>query len=178
MSIRGSEGVKTGHTSGAGYVLVAAGHRNGMTLLSAVLGTSSEAARDANTLALLDYGFANFRRVSPLRAGQVLARPSVRYRPGEHAVLVAAAGLTRVVARRARVQVRVQAPSQLTGPLRRHARLGSAVVLVDGRPVARIPLRPRAGPARGQHTHDRGAVHDPAFDAGAPARRGRSLHSR
>jgi serine-type D-Ala-D-Ala carboxypeptidase (penicillin-binding protein 5/6) len=133
-------GVKTGHTGGAGYVLVAAGQRDGMTLLSAVLGTSSEAARDANTLALLDYGFANFHRVSPVHAGQVLARPSVRYRSGEHAALVAAGGLTRVVARRAGIQLRVQAPSQLTGPLRRHARLGTAVVLVGGRPVARIPL--------------------------------------
>ena len=40
-----------------------------MTLLSAVLGTSSEASRDANTLALLDYGFANFRLVTPVAAG-------------------------------------------------------------------------------------------------------------
>ncbi|MGH2869735.1 MAG: D-alanyl-D-alanine carboxypeptidase family protein [Solirubrobacteraceae bacterium] len=133
-------GVKTGHTGAAGYVLVASGHRDGMTLLSAVLGTSSEAARDANTLALLDYGFANFRRVTPVRAGEVLARPTVAYRTGEHAALVAATALTRVVARRAAVGVRVQAPSQLTGPLRRHARLGTAVVLVGGRPVARIPL--------------------------------------
>ncbi|MGI9184634.1 MAG: D-alanyl-D-alanine carboxypeptidase family protein [Solirubrobacteraceae bacterium] len=133
-------GVKTGHTGAAGYVLVASGHRDGMTLLSTVLGTSSEAARDANTLALLDYGFANFRRVTPVRAGEVLARPTVTYRTGEHAALVAGTGLIRVVARRAAVAVRVQAPSQLTGPLRRHARLGTAVVLVGGRPVARIPL--------------------------------------
>ena len=32
-------GVKTGHTNDAGYVLVASGHRDGMTLISAVLGT-------------------------------------------------------------------------------------------------------------------------------------------
>ncbi|MGB9186296.1 MAG: D-alanyl-D-alanine carboxypeptidase family protein [Solirubrobacteraceae bacterium] len=133
-------GVKTGHTGAAGYVLVASGHRDGMTLLSAVLGTSSEAARDANTLALLDYGFANFRRVTPIRAGEVLARPTVAYRTGEHAALVAATGLTRVIALRAGVRVRVQAPAQLTGPVPRHARLGTAVVLVGGRPVARIPL--------------------------------------
>jgi D-alanyl-D-alanine carboxypeptidase (penicillin-binding protein 5/6) len=133
-------GVKTGHTGAAGYVLVASGHRDGMTLLSAVLGTSSEAARDANTLALLDYGFANFRLVSPVHAGEVLARPLVRYRPGERAALVAATGLTRVLARRAGVQIQVQAPSQLTGPLRRHARLGTADVLVSGRRVAQIPL--------------------------------------
>jgi D-alanyl-D-alanine carboxypeptidase (penicillin-binding protein 5/6) len=39
-------GVKTGHTLGAGYVLVASGTQHGMTLIDAVLGTPSEAARD------------------------------------------------------------------------------------------------------------------------------------
>ena len=46
-----------------------------MTLISAVLGTSSESARDTNTLALLDYGFANFQqrdaRSSPARCSRV-----------------------------------------------------------------------------------------------------------
>jgi D-alanyl-D-alanine carboxypeptidase (penicillin-binding protein 5/6) len=133
-------GVKTGHTSGAGYVLVASGHRNGMTLISAVLGTSSEQSRDANTLALLNYGFANFRLVQPVKNGQVLARPTVRYRPGERAALIASRAFERVVPNRARVQIHVEAPGQLTGPLRSHADLGTAVVMVGRRQVARIPL--------------------------------------
>ena len=76
------DGVKTGHTADAGYVLVASGHRDGMTLVSAVLGTASEAARDANTMALLDYGFDDFHMVTPVSRGAVLARPGVRDRPG------------------------------------------------------------------------------------------------
>ena len=134
------DGVKTGHTADAGYVLVASGHRNGMTLVSAVLGTSSEAARDANTLALLDYGFNSFTLLEPVRAGSVLARPAVRDRPGKHAALIAGAAFTRVLPRSARLEVRVQAPREVAGPLRRHTRLGTAVVLVNGRAVARIPL--------------------------------------
>ena len=67
------DGVKTGHTADAGYVLVASGHRDGMTLISAVLGTTSEASRDANTLALLDYGFASFRLAHLVKPGQTLA---------------------------------------------------------------------------------------------------------
>jgi serine-type D-Ala-D-Ala carboxypeptidase (penicillin-binding protein 5/6) len=134
------DGVKTGHTAGAGYVLVASGQRGGMRLIDAVLGTSSETSRDANALALLDYGFANFRQVSPLRAGQVLARPTIQYRSGAHAVLQTATAVTRVIPRGGLVSVRVFAPHQLTGPLPRHAVLGTATVLVDGRPVIRVPL--------------------------------------
>jgi serine-type D-Ala-D-Ala carboxypeptidase (penicillin-binding protein 5/6) len=133
-------GVKTGHTSGAGYVLVGSGTRGGMTLLSAVLGTSSESARDSNTLALLDYGFERFRLVTPVRSGAVLARPTVRDRPGVHAEVIASRSFTTVIDRGDAVRVRVESPPQLAGPLRRHAVVGTAVVIVDGRPIARIPL--------------------------------------
>jgi serine-type D-Ala-D-Ala carboxypeptidase (penicillin-binding protein 5/6) len=133
-------GVKTGHTSGAGYVLVGSGTRGGMTLLSAVTGTASESARDANTFALLSWGFDHFRLVTPVEAGSVLARPTVRDRPGTHAAVIAAATFTRVVGRTARVNVRVEVPHQLAGPLKRHAIVGYFVVLENGRPIARIPL--------------------------------------
>ena len=134
-------GVKTGHTANAGYVLVASGERHGMKLISAVLGTSSEASRDANTLALLDYGFANFHIAKPVRAGQVLARPTVRYRSGTRAALIASAPFRRLVSNQARVRVVVQAPKQLTGPIAADTREGTAVITVDGRPKARIALR-------------------------------------
>ena len=80
-------GVKTGHTNGAGYVLVASGTRDGMTLIGAVLGTSSEAARDENALALLNYGFATFRLVKPVTEGRVMAEIRVKGRPYTHAVV-------------------------------------------------------------------------------------------
>jgi D-alanyl-D-alanine carboxypeptidase (penicillin-binding protein 5/6) len=134
------DGVKTGHTAAAGYVLVASGHRNGMGLVSAVLGTTSETERDANTMALLDYGFANFHQLTPVKAGDVLTRPTVQDRPGVRAPVIASRTFTRILPRRAQVAVRVQVPRQLKGPLRRRAVVGTAVVLADGRPIARIPL--------------------------------------
>jgi D-alanyl-D-alanine carboxypeptidase (penicillin-binding protein 5/6) len=133
-------GVKTGHTSGAGYVLVATGHRNGMTLISAVLGTDSESSRDATTMSLLDYGFGTFRPLTPIRAGEILARPSVKDSPGKHTIVRASRSFTRILARTTRVRIRVQAPRQLVGPLPGQSVVGTAVVLVGGRPVARIPL--------------------------------------
>ena len=55
------DGVKTGTTLAAGYVLVASGERKGVELASAVLGAPGEAERDAATLELLDYGFSLYR---------------------------------------------------------------------------------------------------------------------
>src|SRR6201999_4494370 len=62
-------GVKTGHTGGAGYVLVGSGSRNGIQLISAVLGTPSEAARDIDTVNLLKWAFPRFQRVRALVKG-------------------------------------------------------------------------------------------------------------
>jgi len=133
-------GVKTGHTLGAGYVLVGSGTRHGMTLLSAVLGTPSQSARDADTLALLDYGFAEFRLASPVRAEAVLATLSVSEQPGVHAQVIAAGTFTTVVPRTTRLTTRVEVPQQLAGPLRRHAVVGHVLVLANGRTIAAVPL--------------------------------------
>jgi D-alanyl-D-alanine carboxypeptidase (penicillin-binding protein 5/6) len=133
-------GVKTGHTLQAGYVLVASGTRDGMSLIGVVLGTASEAARDASALALLNYGFANFGLRTPVHAGAVLARPRIKDDPDHLARLIAASSYTHVFPRSARARVRVRAPAQLTGPLPARAVVGSAAVVVGGRVQARIPL--------------------------------------
>jgi serine-type D-Ala-D-Ala carboxypeptidase (penicillin-binding protein 5/6) len=133
-------GVKTGHTLEAGYVLVASGTQHGMTLIDAVLGTPSESARDAAALALLNYGFASFQLRTPVRAGEVLARPAITSQPGASARLVAASSYTHVFPKATRLHVRVEAPARISGPLSAHTVLGKAVVLVGGRVEARIPL--------------------------------------
>jgi D-alanyl-D-alanine carboxypeptidase len=54
----GADGIKTGHTTGAGYCVVGSATRDGRTILVAVLGEPSDAARVADASALLDWGFA------------------------------------------------------------------------------------------------------------------------
>ncbi len=133
-------GVKTGHTNDAGYVLVGSGTQHGMRLLSAVLGTSSEASRDSNTLALLGYGFKNFRLGTWVHRGEVEARPTVRDQSGKRAVVIAAHGFSYVFPIGAHVRVVAEVPHQLAGPLPWHADVGTLLVRWRGRTYARIPL--------------------------------------
>lgn len=134
------KGVKTGHTSGAGYLLVGAGARRGMELLSVVMGTSSESARDLNTLRLLDFGFATFRIATPVTAGQVIARPTVKDRPGVRTEVIAATGVLRVLPRSPGLHWQVQVPRQLAGPLKRYTVVGGLTVWQGRHVVARVPL--------------------------------------
>jgi D-alanyl-D-alanine carboxypeptidase (penicillin-binding protein 5/6) len=132
-------GVKTGHTLGAGYVLVAAARRNGATLLSAVLGTSSEVSRDAESLRLLDYGFSQYRSRLPVTRGEELANPELDYR-SDHLALVAKREVPVSIRRGQRVRVRVVAPDEVSGAVDKGETLGRVLVTVDGRIEGTSPL--------------------------------------
>ncbi len=66
------DGLKTGHTNEAGYCLVASAVRDGMRLISVVMGTKSEEARARETLKLLNYGFRYYETHKLYAAGEKL----------------------------------------------------------------------------------------------------------
>ncbi|HEV7481924.1 MAG TPA: D-alanyl-D-alanine carboxypeptidase family protein [Solirubrobacterales bacterium] len=140
-------GVKTGHTFDAAYCLVGSGRRKGVDLISVALGAPSDEARFRDNLELLEYGFSQYRRRLPIRAGRDLADPSIRYSGG--ALPLRAAETVAVGLRRGqRLSVDVRAPSEVEGPIERGAVLGRATVTVDGRRAASVPLHAgRAIPA-------------------------------
>jgi D-alanyl-D-alanine carboxypeptidase (penicillin-binding protein 5/6) len=146
-------GVKTGHTREAGYVLIgAATGAGGAKVVSVVLGEPGESARDEDTVALLRYGLAQFRRVKALDARRVVASAGVEYRD-ERARLRPARDVTVLVRRGERIRKRVAAPDSLKGELAAGTRVGRVAVLRGRRVVARVPLVtaaevPGAGPLR------------------------------
>jgi len=71
------DGLKTGHTEEAGYCLVASAQREGMRLITAVFGTTSEQMRAAETQKLLTYGFRFFETRTFYRKGVELAQAKV-----------------------------------------------------------------------------------------------------
>ncbi len=133
------DGVKTGHTLGAGYVLVGSGTQNGTRLISAVLGAPSEAARDSGTLELLDYGFSLYHPVQPVDRGEQLADPELGYR-SEHLPLIAQRALRVEVREGQRVATRVDAPDEVSGAVEKGEAIGRVSVTVDGKPAATSPL--------------------------------------
>jgi D-alanyl-D-alanine carboxypeptidase (penicillin-binding protein 5/6) len=71
------DGLKTGHTEAAGYCLAASAKRDGMRLISVVLGSGSESSRVSESQSLLNYGFRFFETVQLYKAGQELAQGRV-----------------------------------------------------------------------------------------------------
>jgi D-alanyl-D-alanine carboxypeptidase (penicillin-binding protein 5/6) len=134
-------GVKTGHTQAAGWVLVGSGKRRGITLISVVLGTPSEAARNNDTYRLLQYGFGQYRRSTALRRGQIVRRVPIAFRPGAQIGLIPSREVRPVVRRGTRPRLKlIGVPDEVRGPIRRGQRLATVEVYVGQRRVSRVPL--------------------------------------
>jgi len=71
------DGLKTGHTEEAGYCLVASAERDGMRLISVVMGTNSEDARARETQKLLNYGFRYYDTHALYQPGESLIQSQV-----------------------------------------------------------------------------------------------------
>lgn len=134
------DGVKTGYTSRAGYVLVgSATGASGAEVVSVVLGEPSEAARDEETLELLRYGLAQYRRVPVLRPSKAVEEVDVAYHD-ETVGLVPARRVSVLARRDQELSTRVSAPDELNGELPAGARVGTVAVLRDGQVVERLAL--------------------------------------
>ena len=134
------DGVKTGHTLGAGYVLVGAAHGHSSRVISVVLREPSESARDVDTLNLLRWGIDQFHKVTVVRPGQVLARVKVAHHDNLRVALVAKRHARFTLRRGQRMRLRVRAPEQLEGPIPAGRRAGSVDILFAGHKVRTLGL--------------------------------------
>jgi D-alanyl-D-alanine carboxypeptidase (penicillin-binding protein 5/6) len=135
----GTIGVKTGHTSGAGWSEVAAARRNGITMYAIILGSSSRGQRNADLVRLLDWGFDQYRTVAAVTAGAVYAEALVPF--AERRLPLIAAEPTYALVRADRHLVeRVVAPAMVGLPVEQGQELGEVQVLDGSKVIATSPL--------------------------------------
>jgi D-alanyl-D-alanine carboxypeptidase (penicillin-binding protein 5/6) len=132
------DGVKTGHTESAGYCLVASALRDNMRLISVVLGTQNEKAREQTSLQLLNYGFRFFETPKLVTRQDVLVDARL-WKGAESTVpLGIDADLYVTVPRGSakQLQTRVTHKKHLIAPLAKGAALGKVTVSLDDKILA------------------------------------------
>jgi serine-type D-Ala-D-Ala carboxypeptidase (penicillin-binding protein 5/6) len=135
----GTFGVKTGHTSGAGWNEVAAARGNGVTIYATVLGSPSRSMRNADLEELLAWGMSRYAFVPLAPPDRVYGRVPVTY--GEQAVPVVAARPVRRAVRIGRPVVeRVVLSSLADLPVHQGDVLGEARFYDRGRLIGLTPL--------------------------------------
>ena len=137
----GCTGLKTGSTDSAGYCLSASAERDGLSLIAVVLGSETSAKRFTAAETLLNYGFANYTLIDAL-AGQAL--PPVEVLLGaERWVQPVLQGSGKVVVRRSQldsVTTELRLAENVEAPVEQDQVLGEVTVLVNGQPLASLPL--------------------------------------
>ena len=124
-------GVKTGHTSAAGWSQVAAARGRGLTVYATILGAPTRSSRNADLSELLAWGLSRYRVVPVVQEGRVYARATLPYGKAPVA-LVASRPALKVVRIERQLVERIVAPMSLELPVRKGQRVG-VVRVYDGR---------------------------------------------
>jgi D-alanyl-D-alanine carboxypeptidase (penicillin-binding protein 5/6) len=138
-TLRGTIGVKTGHTAAAGWSQVAAVNAPGFVLYATLLGSPTRAQRNADLAALIRWGLSLYRPVEVVSRSRVYAQADVGYgrKPLD---VVAAARVVRPVRVGRPLREVVVAPAVARLPVRKNQRVGTVRVYDGERLVAESPL--------------------------------------
>jgi D-alanyl-D-alanine carboxypeptidase (penicillin-binding protein 5/6) len=136
------DGIKTGHTSGAGYNLVSSATSEGMRLITVVMGTASESARKAESKKLLNYGFRFFETITPYKAGDTFVTQKIWYGDRETVDLGVMTDTPITISRgKAKdLQANFELTKPLTAPLAKGETVGRVFFQLDGKDIAQFPL--------------------------------------
>ncbi|NMB12343.1 MAG: D-alanyl-D-alanine carboxypeptidase [Firmicutes bacterium] len=138
----GLDGLKTGHTSSAGYCLVATAVRDDVRLVSIVMGTSSDAERRRQTRRLLDYGFKGFTSRRLVEANEIVGEAVIKNGSPERVKAMAAVALDALVEKGSTddFQRELQLRPDLMAPLAAGEPIGVLVVTQDNRHLGQVPV--------------------------------------
>jgi len=136
------DGIKTGHTSEAGYCLLSSAKRGDQRLIAVVMGDSSEKQRADDSLALLNWGFRFFETHRLYEPGKVVAQQKV-WKGEQDQVQLGVAQPLLVMVQRGRyndLKPSIEIPKNLQAPIKAGQAIGTVKVSLDGKVVAQAPL--------------------------------------
>jgi D-alanyl-D-alanine carboxypeptidase (penicillin-binding protein 5/6) len=136
------DGLKTGHTSQAGYSLVTSATKGTMRLVSVVMGTKSERARKVESKKLLNYGFRFFETYTPYKAGEKFVANRVWMGDSKEVDLgiLVDTPITIPRGQRKNLKANFELTKQLTAPLTKGDVVGKLFLQLDGEDIAEYPL--------------------------------------
>jgi D-alanyl-D-alanine carboxypeptidase (penicillin-binding protein 5/6) len=142
------DGIKTGHTSAAGYCLLASARRGDQRLVSVVLGIQTDSAkqgfdlRENGNLALLNWGFRFYETRTLYTPDKSITTPRV-WKGAEDAVALHVATPFSVTVPRGKfdaLKANIDVPKYIIAPLKAGQQIGTLKISLDGKVIAEAPL--------------------------------------
>ncbi|EGR7966220.1 serine hydrolase [Vibrio vulnificus] len=136
------DGIKTGHTSNAGYSLVSSATEGKMRLIAVVMGTKDMNARKSESKKLLSYGFRFFETVAPHKAGETFVEEKI-WMGNKDTLALGVNEDTYVTLPRGQAKNLTASfvlEKELQAPVKKGDVVGKLYYQVDGEDVAQYPL--------------------------------------
>ncbi|MDE1314580.1 serine hydrolase [Vibrio aestuarianus] len=136
------DGIKTGHTTNAGYSLVSSATEGKMRLVAVVMGTKNANARKSESKKLLSYGFRFFETVAPHKAGETFVEEKI-WMGDKDAVALGVDEDTYVTLPRGQAKDLTASfvlEKELKAPINKGDIVGKLYYQLDGEDVAQYPL--------------------------------------
>jgi len=137
------DGIKTGHTEGAGYCLVGSAKKDDFRMIATVIGAESARYRADAVYSLLKYGFAAYGKRHIYASGTAVV-DSVEVYKGESSTV--AVGVTQAVqlivpkSSRSGIEAAVAINEPLIAPLSERQQVGNLIISITGKEVASYSL--------------------------------------
>lgn len=138
----GADGLKTGHTSEAGYGLVGSAKQGDRRVIFVISGLTSNSARAEEAEAIVNWAFRQFAQKDVVKSGQVVASADVWMGANDKIDLVTDRDVTMLLpvlgGDKVSAEVVFQGPVQ--APISKGQALGQLIITPEGLPEQRIPL--------------------------------------
>ena len=136
------DGIKTGHTAGAGFCLAASAKQGDSRMIAIVMGASSEKARADSAMALLNYGFRFYETHKLYDASKPLATPRL-WKGTENQLPLGVSDNVLVTVKRGdydKLKATLDIPATLIAPFNKGQQVGTLHITLDGQSVQNVPL--------------------------------------
>lgn len=141
-TMKGADGLKTGHTEEAGFCLAASATKGERRLIEVMSGMSSNRERSEEAERLMSWGFREFNNFKILNKGQNVATAKVWYGKDKTVNLTVADDVLKTVHRSQQENVKVTAEfdEPVKAPLKAGQEVGTVKIEIEGQPTLNVPL--------------------------------------
>lgn len=136
------DGLKTGHTDEAGYLLAASSNRDNMRLIAIVMGAKSMDDRATQMRELLNFGYGHFTNILIAPKNQSVAKAVVKFGelPEVDAVTLHDLKVLTNKGTKPNTSTIIKLNDNITAPIAQGQELGQMIAMLDGKEVARTPI--------------------------------------
>ena len=141
-TMKGADGLKTGHTEEAGFCLAASATKGDRRLIEVMSGMSSNRERSEEAERLMSWGFREFNNFKIFNKGQNIAAAKVWYGKDKTVNLTVADDVLKTVHRsqQENVEVTAEFDEPVKAPIKAGQKIGDIKIEIEGQPMLNVPL--------------------------------------